>query len=122
MSQEVVQVVGTGDDGIWVEGVQQSACGACSARAGCGQHTLSKMGKPVRLWVNTADSFTVGEQVTIMLPSGSLAVSALAMYGLDFRVAQSLNHYLQVALGWFSVYSERASLARKCKPSGSRPY
>ena len=48
MSQEVVQVVGTGDDGIWVEGVQQSACGACSARAGCGQHTLSKMGKPVR--------------------------------------------------------------------------
>ena len=59
MSQEVVQVVGTGDDGIWVEGVQQSACGACSARAGCGQHTLSKMGKPVRLWVNTADSVSI---------------------------------------------------------------
>lgn len=82
MSQEVVQVVGTGDDGIWVEGVQQSACGACSARAGCGQHTLSKMGKPVRLWVRTNDSFKVGDQVTIMLPSGSLAISALAMYGL----------------------------------------
>lgn len=82
MNQEVVQVVGTGDDGIWVEGVQQSACGSCSARSGCGQHTLSKLGRPVRLWVNTKDRFTVGEQVTISLPSGSLALSALGIYGL----------------------------------------
>jgi sigma-E factor negative regulatory protein RseC len=40
------------------------------------------MGKPVRLWVRTNDSFKVGDQVTVVLPSGSLAISALAMYGL----------------------------------------
>jgi sigma-E factor negative regulatory protein RseC len=82
VNQEIVQVVETGNNGVWVEGIQQSACNSCSARAGCGQHSFSKLGKPVRLWVPTGDHFRVGEQVTIQLPSGSLAISALCLYGL----------------------------------------
>ena len=82
MNQEIVEVVEIGDGGIWVEGVQQSACGSCSARAGCGQHSLSKLGRPVKLWVVTEDHFEVGEQVILALPQGSLAFSALSLYGL----------------------------------------
>lgn len=109
MNQEIVEVVEIGDGGIWVEGVQRSACGSCSARAGCGQHTLNKLGRPVRLWVETksvetksvetkrveaknvetteietagSNTYRVGDQVTLALPSGSLAFSALSLYGL----------------------------------------
>lgn len=82
MIQEIVEVVEIGDGGIWVEGMQRSACGSCNARAGCGQHTLSKLGRPVRLWVDTLDQFLVGDQVVIALPEGSLAFSALSLYGL----------------------------------------
>lgn len=94
MNQEIVEVVEIGDGGIWVEGVQRSACGSCSARAGCGQHTLNKLGRPVRLWVETKkveatsletadnNTYRVGDQVTLALPSGSLAFSALSLYGL----------------------------------------
>lgn len=82
MNQEIVEVVGIGEGGVWVEGIQQSACGSCSARAGCGQHTLSKLGRPVRLWVATDDVYQLGQQVVIGLPQGSLAFSALSLYGL----------------------------------------
>lgn len=81
MNQEIVEVVEIGDGGIWVEGIQRSACGSCSARSGCGQHTLNKLGRPVRLWVETLDRYLVGEQVVLALPEGSLAFSALSLYG-----------------------------------------
>lgn len=82
MNQEIVEVVEIGEGGVWVEGIQRSACGSCSARAGCGQHTLSKLGRPVRLWVETHDAYSLGNQVVLALPEGSLAFSALSLYGL----------------------------------------
>jgi len=82
VNQEIVEVVEIGDGGVWVEGIQQSACGSCSARAGCGQHSLSKLGRPVRLWVESTRALQIGEHVTLELPQGSLAVSALSLYGL----------------------------------------
>lgn len=82
MNQEIVEVVEIGDGGVWVEGIQRSACNSCSARAGCGQHSLSKLGRPVRLWIETADVYVPGDQVILMLPEGSLALSALSLYGL----------------------------------------
>ena len=82
VNKETVRVTGLGKGGIWVEGIQQSACNSCSAKSGCGQHSLSKLGRPVRLWVDTQDSFEVGEVVELTLPQGSLAASATALYGL----------------------------------------
>lgn len=81
-NQETAQVVGIGNQGVWVESMQQSACGACQAKQGCGQHTMSRLGRPVKLWVETNEAFNVGEQVRLSLPQGALAASALAMYGL----------------------------------------
>ena len=82
VNQESVRVTELGMGGIWVEGIQASACGSCSANAGCGQHTLSKLGRPVRLWIDTEDTFSVGEVILLTLPQGSLAISAVVLYGL----------------------------------------
>ena len=82
MAQEIVVVTDTGEGGVWVEGIQQSACNSCSAKAGCGQKTLSSLGKPVKLWVPTELLLSPGQQVILDLPSGSLAASAVALYGL----------------------------------------
>ena len=82
MAQEIVVVTDIGKGGIWVESVQKSSCGSCAAKAGCGQSALESMGRPVRLWVDTELELTAGQQVVLDLPAGSLASSALALYGL----------------------------------------
>lgn len=82
MSQEIVEIVEVGEQGVWVEAMQQSACSSCNARSGCGQHSLSKLGRKMRLWVPTERHFSVGEQATLTLPDGSLALSALVLYGM----------------------------------------
>jgi len=61
MSQEIVEVIEQGDGGIWVEAVQRSACNSCNARSGCGQHSMSKLGRPMRLWVNTEQKLQPGQ-------------------------------------------------------------
>lgn len=82
MNQEWVEITGLADGGVWVEGVQRSACGSCSARAGCGQHTLNALSRPLKLWVPAAGNWRVGQQVLLVLPAGGLAKSALLLYGL----------------------------------------
>ena len=82
MIEERVVVLSSEKQGAWVEGIQQSACGACSAKSGCGQHALSQLGKKVKLWLGTDEPLQAGEQIIIGLPEGALANSALAMYGI----------------------------------------
>jgi len=82
MAQEIVSVTDVGSGGVWVESVQKSSCGSCSAKSGCGQSALESMGRPVRLWIDTELELSVGQQIILDLPSGSLASSALALYGL----------------------------------------
>lgn len=82
MNQEWVTVNQIEEGGIWVESLQRSACDSCNAKSGCGQRTLSQLGKPIRLWVASNESFTIGQQVLVELPSGGLAFSALLLYGI----------------------------------------
>lgn len=82
MIEERVVVLSSEKQGAWVEGIQQSACGACSAKSGCGQHALSQLGKKVKLWLATDQTLKAGEQIIIGLPEGALAKSALALYGI----------------------------------------
>ena len=104
VNKETVRVTGLGKGGIWVEGIQQSACNSCSAKSGCGQHSLSKLGRPVRLWVDTQDSFEVGEVVGLTLPQGSLAASAAALYGLP------LLGLIAGAIAGHQIWGESASV------------
>lgn len=82
MSQEIVEVKELGDRGVMVEGGQTSACNSCKARSGCGHASLAKLGRPVRLWVPTDITLSVGQQVVLDLPDGSLAASATTLYGI----------------------------------------
>lgn len=80
--QETVIVTRLGSGGVWVEGVQASACASCQARSGCGQESLRKLGRPVSLWLETQDSLSPGERVLVELPGGVLVESAGVLYGL----------------------------------------
>lgn len=93
MIEEQVVVTATTPEGAWVEGIQQSACGSCSAKAGCGQHTMSQLGRKVTLWLpfdtsddsensTAATQLTVGQQVVVGLPEGAILRSTLVLYGV----------------------------------------
>lgn len=104
MNQEWVTVSAIESEGIWVESLQRSACDTCSAKSGCGQRTLSQLGKPIRLWVASNETHTIGQQVLVELPTGGLAFSALLLYGLPLLtlllaalLGQSLNNDLVAA-------------------------
>lgn len=82
MNREWVEVVATDVGGVWVESQQRSACESCQARSGCGQQALTKLGRPVRVWVPTQESFQIGQAIMVELPSGGLALSAIMLYGI----------------------------------------
>src|SRR5690606_42033637 len=82
MNQEMVEITALGQGGVWVEGTQRSACHSCSAPAGCGRHSLSQLGPPLRLWVPASGQWQVGQQVLLILPRGCITGSALLLYGL----------------------------------------
>ncbi|MBL4799273.1 MAG: SoxR reducing system RseC family protein [Oleispira sp.] len=86
MIEEQVIVTSLDVGGVWVEGVQQSACGSCSAKAGCGKHTMSQLGRKVSLWLSKDDSsgndLTIGQQVIVGLPEGAILRSTLVLYGI----------------------------------------
>lgn len=98
MIEEQVIVTATTPEGAWVEGIQQSACGSCSAKAGCGQHTMSQLGKKVTLWLPfdslqqsesglteerlKEERLKVGQQVVVGLPEGAILRSTLVLYGV----------------------------------------
>ena len=125
MSQEIVEIVEIGEQGVWVEAMQQSACSSCNARSGCGQHSLSKLGRKMRLWVPTERHFSVGEQATLTLPDGSLALSALVLYGLPLLAMMLLavvGHGLAGepgCWGWLWVLLLRGKFQNLKKTNGS---
>lgn len=91
MIEEQVIVTSLDVGGAWVEGVQQSACGSCSAKAGCGKHTMSQLGRKVSLWLPEDDSqdsnclgnkLSIGQQVVVGLPEGAILRSTLVLYGI----------------------------------------
>ena len=90
MIEEQVVITSITPEGAWVEGMQQSACGSCSAKAGCGQHTMSQLGRKVSLWLPLTDladeainePFRIGQQVVVGLPEGAILRSTVVLYGL----------------------------------------
>lgn len=103
MNQEWVTVTQIEPQGIWVESLQRSACDSCNARSGCGQRTLSQLGRTVRLWVPSTAKHHVGQQVLLQLPGGGLAFSALLLYGLPLLC-------LMLAAGIGQTYSELSAV------------
>jgi sigma-E factor negative regulatory protein RseC len=87
MLEESGKVVSIEDGGLWVETIQQSTCGSCRAKKGCGQQLLSKIGthsaniKAV-LDKNDNNSYSVGDVVVIGIPENTIVMSSLLIYCL----------------------------------------
>jgi sigma-E factor negative regulatory protein RseC len=103
MVEEQVVVTSIDEGGVWVEGVQQSACGSCSAKAGCGKHAMSQLGRKVSLWLPDVD-LSVGQQVVVGLPEGAILRSTLALYGIP------LVFLLSGAIVGNSIFGELGSI------------
>lgn len=113
MIEEQVVISSITPEGAWVEGMQQSACGSCSAKAGCGQHTMSQLGRKVSLWLPLSDlndeasqePFRIGQQIVVGLPEGAILRSTVVLYGLP------LIALVFGAIAGHAIWGEAGSIA-----------
>lgn len=86
MITERGKVTKVDDQGVWVETIRQSTCGACQARHGCGQRLLNQIGigaPSLRAQANpSVTDLTRGEWVEIGVEEGAVVVGSLLAYGL----------------------------------------
>lgn len=101
MIEEQVVITSLEEGGAWVEGVQLSACGSCSAKAGCGSHAMNQLGRKISLWLPNDDweceKLSIGQQVVVGLPEGAILRSTLVLYGIPllFLVAGAVvGHFI----------------------------
>lgn len=85
MISERGRIVAIESHALWVETIQQSTCGRCVAKGGCGQSLLSKIGinnsfLRVLLDGQAADQFSIGEEVCIGIPDDIVVKSSLLAY------------------------------------------
>lgn len=85
MLSEVGRVVGVEEDGLLVETINQSACEACSAKAGCGQKLLSQLHSSTLIKAyfmpsQARQSWSVGDQVELGIEPQALVGAALLAY------------------------------------------
>jgi sigma-E factor negative regulatory protein RseC len=78
-------VVAIEPDALWVETIQQSTCGTCAARKGCGQKLLSSMGASatqLRVLIDHTyqRNYAVGDSVTIAIPENVVVLGSLFIY------------------------------------------
>ena len=74
MVEETAKVLKVEGDIVWVQAIQQSACGSCQAQKGCGHSLLAKVGqKQIDLPVarNSLD-VQVNDQVIIGVPEQAI--------------------------------------------------
>jgi len=86
MLKEQAKIVAVEKEAIWVETIQLSTCGSCSARKGCGQALLSGLGaKPNYVRVlfdhnHGSSHYVVNQFVTIGLPESIVVKASLFLY------------------------------------------
>lgn len=88
MIEELAVVVDAGDGYAWVETRRRSACGACSASAGCGTATLAKVWgeRRTRVRVISAWPLRPGDTVIVGLAEGALLRGSLLVYLLPLAL------------------------------------
>ena len=74
-------------DGVWVETIRQSTCGACAARRGCGHGLLSRYAEGRRGYIRVLPGPTlapndcrVDDQVMISLPEAVILRGSFTVY------------------------------------------
>lgn len=87
MIVETGQVVCTESDSVWVQTVQQSTCGGCRARHGCGQKLLHQFAASAgeiraRCDHTLLSDLGPGDSVEIGIAEGAVVAASLVTYGL----------------------------------------
>ena len=83
MLQETGRIIAVETDAVWVETIQQSTCGSCAAKKGCGQSLLAKLsGKPayLRVLLQGKKGYQVNDNVTIGIPDDVIVKGSLLVY------------------------------------------
>lgn len=111
MILETGRIVDIEPQGLWVETIQRSACGACHAQKGCGHSALAKFGASAsRLWVGLdgrdMQHFTLGDEVQIGVPEDVIATGSLFVYLLPLLsmiAATLIAHSAHLGEGWMAL-------------------
>ena len=84
MVEESASVVKVEGEVVWVQAIQQTACGSCQAQKGCGHSLLAKVGqKQIELPVaRNGVEVVEQDQVIIGVPEQAILRSSLLMYGV----------------------------------------
>ncbi|MGI1677355.1 MAG: SoxR reducing system RseC family protein [Cellvibrionaceae bacterium] len=87
MLKETGRVVAVDNDSVWVETINQSTCGTCSAKKGCGQSTLAKWSAKqsyLRVLLDGRDpeSVRINDSITVGIPEDVVVKSSLLLYCL----------------------------------------
>ncbi len=88
MVEESASVLSVENDIVWVQAIQQSACGSCQAQKGCGHSLLAKVGqKEIKIPVarNGLD-IKANDHVIIGVPEQAILKSSLIMYGIPLML------------------------------------
>ncbi len=87
MLTETGRVVAVEADGVWVETIRQSTCGACAARKGCGHGLLNRYAEGRRGYIRvlpgprlTPADCRVDDQVMISLPETVILRGSFVVY------------------------------------------
>ena len=85
MVKETTTIVAIEPGYLWVEGVQSSTCGSCTARAGCGHRLLAGIKAQtsrLRVLLSTDDKtdYKIGEELQISIPDDVVVKSSLFIY------------------------------------------
>jgi sigma-E factor negative regulatory protein RseC len=83
MVEEAASVLRVEGEIVWVQAIQQSACGSCQAQKGCGHSLLAKVGQkqidiPV---IRNGMDVKENDQVIIGVAEQAILKSSLIMYG-----------------------------------------
>ncbi|MEM8594788.1 MAG: SoxR reducing system RseC family protein [Pseudomonadota bacterium] len=82
---ETARVVAVEEGAVWLETIQQSSCGACSLKKGCGQSALQSLfdGKRNHMRLPTQGlelPISVNDRVEIGIPKTAVLHGSLALY------------------------------------------
>jgi len=111
MLKETGRVVAIDKTSVWVETINQSTCGSCSAEKGCGQSTLAKWSAKesylrVLLDGRDPDSVKINDSITVGIPEDVIVKGSLLLYCLPIALM-----LLGAVLGDFIFKTEPASVA-----------
>ena len=93
MLTETGRIVAIQEDGVWVETIRSSTCGACSLQKGCGHGLLSRIGEGRRGYIKVLpgtlalSDCAVNDRVRISIPEavilrGSAVVSLVPLLSM----------------------------------------